>query len=99
MVLPRLHRVWPGSILETRRHPSANAFLENRRKILNRDTLLLHRIPVAQRNCVAQRWISFAQRLKINSYTERRTDFVLATVAPPDRAALVVKHSHVRAQK
>src|SRR5262245_36358282 len=99
MVSPQLHRVCSGSIRETRRHPSANAFLQNYRKIVNGDTFLLHRIPVAQSDCVAESWISFAKRFKINGHPERRADFVLPAVSSTDRAAFIVKHSHVWAQK
>src|SRR5678816_213458 len=95
---PHRHRVWSGSIRETRRDPSANAFAQDRRQILNSDTLLLHRIAIAQRDCVAQRRIFFTERLEINGHTERRTDFILSAVSPTDRAALVVKHSHLRTQ-
>src|SRR5262249_7092204 len=99
MVSPQLHRVWSGSTRETPPDPSANPFLQDRREILNRDTFLLHRIAIAQRHCLAQRRISFAARLEIDCHTERRADFVLATVSPANRAALIVKHSHVRPQK
>ena len=54
---------------------------------LDADPLLLHRIAIAQRDCIAQRRIFFAQRFEINSHTERRTDFVLTAVSPADRAA------------
>src|SRR5882672_6943677 len=93
---PHWRRVWSGSIRGTRRDPSANAFLQNHRQILNGDTFLLHRIAIAQRDCVAQRRIFFAERLEINGHTERRTDFILSAVSPTDRAALVVKNEHVR---
>src|SRR5882724_9340381 len=70
-----------------------NAVSQDGRQILNSDTLLLHRIAIAQRDCVAQRRILFAECLEINGHTERRTDFVLPAVSPTDRAALVVENS------
>src|SRR4029079_9191672 len=94
-----LHRVWSGSIRETRRDPSANPVPQHRRQILDSDTFLLHGIAIAQRDCVAECRLSFAQRLEINGHTERRTDFVLTTISPAYRAALIIKHGHVRAQK
>src|SRR5260370_31814340 len=96
---PHLHRVWSDNIRETRLDPSANAFPQNRRQILNSDTFLLHRIAIAQRDCAAQRRIFFAKRLEINGHTERRTDFVLPAVSPTNRAALVVEDSHVWPQE
>src|SRR6476620_11833952 len=90
---------WLGSIRGTRRDPSANSFLQDRRQILNGDTFLLHRIAIAQRDCVAGRRIFFAERLDINGHTERRTEFILSAVAPTDRAALVVENKHVRSEK
>src|SRR5262245_1548759 len=100
MGFPHLPRVCSGSTRGSRRDPSANSVAQDRRQILNSDTLLLHRIAIAQRDRVAQRRrIFFAERLEINGHTERRTDFVLPAVSPTDRAALVVKHSHVWAQK
>src|SRR5215510_7895514 len=99
MGFPHLHRVWSGSTRGSRRDPSADAFAQDRRQIFNSDTLLLHRIAITQRDRVAQRRIFFAERLEINGHTERRTDFVLPAVSPTDRAALVVKHSHVWTQK
>src|SRR5262249_23461287 len=81
------------------RDPSANALPQDQRQIFNSDTFLFHRIAIAQRDCVAQRRIFFTQGLEINGHTERRTDFVLPTISPTDRATLVIKHSHVWAQK
>src|SRR5262249_45309336 len=42
---------------------------------------------------------SFSPSVSKSMVTERRTDFVLPAVSPTDRAALVVKHSHVWTQK
>src|SRR5437899_2929834 len=92
---PHWHRVWSGSIRGTRRDPSANAFSQDRRQILNSDTFLLHRIAIAQSDSVAQRRILLPERFEINGHTERRTDFVLPAVSPTDRAALVVEDSHM----
>src|SRR5882724_1300928 len=99
MESPHLHRVWSGSIRETRRDPSANAFPQDGRQILNSDTFLLHRIAIAQRDCAEQRRIFFPERLEINGHTERRTDFVLPPISPTDRAGLIVKNGHVSAQE
>src|SRR5262245_53595963 len=99
MVSPQLHRVLSGSSPGTQPDPSTNPFPQDCRQILNRDTLLLHRIAIAQRNCVTQRRISFAERLEIDCHTERRTDFILPAVSSADRSALIVKHTHVRTEK
>src|SRR5437762_13059448 len=99
MGCPHSRRVWLGSICGTRRDPSPNAFPQDGRKILNSDTFLLHRIAIAECDCFSQRRIFFAKRLEINGHTEGRADFVLPSVSPTNRSALVVKHSHVRAQK
>src|ERR1051325_6644880 len=99
MVSPQLHRVWSGSTRETPPDPLANAFVQDRRQILNRDAFLLHRIAIAQRDCVTERRISFAEGFEINGHTEWSTDFVLPAVPPTDRAAFIVEHSHTWAQK
>src|SRR5207249_11221461 len=96
---PQLHRVWSGSTLGARPDPSANPFAQRRQQILNSDTLLLHRIAIPQRDCVAQSRILFPKRLEINGDTEGSTNFVLPAIPPTDCAALIVKHSHVRAQE
>ena len=49
MACPRLQMACSGSTRGIRRDPLANLFAQRRRQILNRDTLLLHRIAVAQR--------------------------------------------------
>src|SRR6516165_371518 len=98
MESPQLYLVCSGSIRETPPDPLANAFLQDRRQILNRDTLLPHRIAVPQRDCIAQRRIFFAERFEINCHTERRTDFVLPAVSPTDRATLVIEDRHVWSQ-
>src|SRR5215831_7958710 len=94
-----MHQVWSGSIRETRRDPSANAFLQDHRQLLNSHTLLLHRIAIAQRDRFAESRVSFSERLEINGNAKRSTYFVLPAIPPTDRAGLVVKHRHVRPQK
>src|SRR4029077_10375956 len=94
-----LRQVFSGSTRGSRRDPSENSFAQYRRQIFNCDTFLLHGIAIAQRDRVAQRRIFFAERLEINGHAERRTNFVLPAVSPTDRAAFVVKNSHVWAQK
>src|SRR6266481_8276251 len=96
---PLLRQVFSGSTRRSRRDPSGNSSAQYRWQIFNCDTLLLHRIAIPQRDCVAQRRISFAERLEINGNAEGRTNFVLPAVSPADRTAFVVKHSHVWAQK
>src|SRR5205823_10790761 len=96
---PHWHWVWSGSIRGTRRDPSANAFSQDRRQILNSDTFLLHRIAIAQRDCVAQRRILLPERFEINRHTERGADFVLAAITAANRPALVVRDVHVRTEK
>src|SRR5215467_16066592 len=95
----QLRLVCSGSIRETRRDPSANTLLQQGRQVSNSDAFLLHRVSVAERDCIAQRRIFFAERLEVNGHTERRADFILPTISPANRAASVVKHSHMRTQK
>ena len=62
-------------------------------QVVDRDALLLHRVAVAQRDRAV------LQRVVVDGDAERRADFVLAAVAPADRAGLVVRDREVRAQQ
>src|SRR3954471_11148935 len=95
----RSREVFSGSTRGRRRDPSADALLQDGWQFVNSDAFLLHRIAIAQRDCVAQRRIFFAERLEINSHTEWRADFVLPSVPPADRTALIIEDCHVRSQK
>src|SRR5206468_5435641 len=61
--------------------------------------LLFHRIPLAQRNGIAQLWIFFSHRFEINSNSEGRADLILTAIAATDRPALIVKYVHMRTEK
>src|SRR2546423_920305 len=99
MARPPLQKVCSGSIRGTQPDPSANSFPQRRRQILNSDAFLLHRIAIAQRDCVAQSRIFFPESLEINGDTERGTYFVLPAIPPTNRAALVVEDGQVWAQE
>src|SRR5438034_10986411 len=95
----RLREICSGSIRGTARDPLRDPFAQNRRELLNRDAFLFHGIALTQRDRIAQRSIFLPQRFKIDGHTEWRANLVLAPVATPDRAALVIKGVHVRSQK
>src|SRR6266550_6380084 len=62
-------------------------------------TLLFHRVPVTQRDCVEQSRISLAQRFEIHGYAKWRANFVLTPITPANCTAFVIKHMHVYAEK
>src|ERR1051326_9312351 len=88
-----------SNIPETPRDPSGDPGCENARKILDRDALLFHRIAFAQRNRVFQFGAFFPKCFEINRNTERRADFILATITATDRARFVIENEHVRSKK
>src|SRR5438552_12190797 len=78
---------------------STNTRGQNSHQIADWDSLLLHRIPIAQRDCIAQRSILFPERFKINSHSKGRADFILTPIAAADGPALIIENRHVRSQE
>src|SRR6184192_1786296 len=78
---------------------STNTRGQNSRQIADWDSLLFHRIAIAQCDSIAQSRIFLAERFKVDCNAERRSDFVLPTITPADRTTLVVEDKHVRSQQ
>src|SRR5436309_334547 len=79
----------PGSGSELRRSPRCpQAPLELVCELVDRDAVLGERVAVADRHGPV------LERLVVHRHAPRRADLVVAAVAPPDRAALVVLGGH-----
>src|SRR5260370_40224704 len=78
---------------------STNTRNQNVRQIVDRDTLLVHRIALAQGDGVTKRRIFFAERFEIDCDAEWSPNFILASISPADRPRLIVKNKHVRPKK
>src|SRR5450755_4949718 len=74
------------------RASSGQALREHRAKLIGGNAILLQRVAIADRHRAIR------NRLTIDRDTERRSDFILPPVAPPDRPRLVVEHRIERPQ-
>src|SRR6266478_382447 len=80
------------------RLPSAYPLKEKRLDFADRDSLLLHRIPLPNRNRTLIGRSIFANGVEIHGNPKRRSRFVLSAVAPANCPGLVIKNHHVGAQ-